>query len=145
MMGPAMYMNAAGWAPSGNSLIAHATITGAATPPMSSLRPTRNHSPCCHARSDFLEGLWQAHRMCRGVECRRVAVGFGKGLRQGALGQPRRLVEHLPNRLRVQVAELARRKCLLQVQHLKQVELQIAHVALVVTHHQRPFVTDSPW
>ena len=62
--------------------------------------------------------------MCRGVECRRVAVGFGKGFRQGALGQPRRLVEHLPIRLRVQVAELARRKCLLQVQHLKQVELQ---------------------
>jgi hypothetical protein len=77
--------------------------------------------------------------MCRGVECRRVAVGFGKGLRQGALGQPRRLVEHLPNRLRVQVAELARRKCLLQVQHLKQVELQIAHVALVVTQSLAPF------
>ena len=54
MIGPARYMNAAGWAPSANSLIDHATIAGAATPPMSSSRPTRNHSPCCQARNDFL-------------------------------------------------------------------------------------------
>ena len=47
-------MNAAGWAPSGNSLIAQATIAGAGTPPTFSSSPIRNHSPCCQARNDFL-------------------------------------------------------------------------------------------
>ena len=39
MIGPAEYRNAAGWAPRANSLIAHATIAGAGTPPMSSAMP----------------------------------------------------------------------------------------------------------
>ncbi len=135
MIGPARDMNAAGWAPSANSLIAHASMDGAGTPPRSSCNPIRNHSPCFHVRADFLNDSGKLHRVCRGIECRRVAVGVGERFRQRALGQPRRLVEHLPNRLPVEVAELARRQCLLQGEHLEEVELQIAHVALVVTHH----------
>ena len=44
-IGPARYMNAAGWAPRASSLIAQASIDGAGTPPTFSSRPMRNHSP----------------------------------------------------------------------------------------------------
>ena len=72
-----------------------------------------------------------------GVERRRVAVGVGEGFGQRALGLTRRLVEHLSDGLAVEVTELAGGQRLLQVEHLEQVELQIAHVALVVAHALR--------
>ena len=130
-------MNAAGWAPSANSLIAHATIAGAGTPPMSSSSPMRNHSPCCQARTDFLNDSGRVTVCVVGVERRRVAVGVGERFRERPLGQPRRLVEHLSHGLAVEVTELAGGQRLLQVEHLEQVELQIAHVALVVAHALR--------
>ena len=82
----------------------------------------------------ILERLGQGHRVRVGVERRRVAVGVGEGFGQWALGLTRRLVEHLSDGLAVEVTELAGGQRLLQVEHLEEVELQIAHVALVVAH-----------
>ena len=70
------------------------------------------------------------------VERRRVAVGVGERLGERALGQLRRLVEHLAYGLAVEVTELAGRQRLLQLQHLEKVELEITHIALVVAHDQ---------
>ena len=68
------------------------------------------------------------------VERRRVAVGVGERLRERPLGQASGLHQHLPHRVAVQVAELAAGQRLVEFQHLEQVELEVAHVALVVTH-----------
>ena len=109
-------------------------MEGAGTPPMSSSSPTRNHSPCCQARSDFLNDSGKRHRVRLRVERRRVAVGVGERFGERALGQLRRLVEHLSYGLAVEVTELAGCQRLLQLQHLEKVELEVAHIALVVTH-----------
>ena len=82
----------------------------------------------------LLERLGDRHRVGVRVECRWVAVGLGERLGDGALGLLCRLVEHLSHRFGVQIAELAGRQDLFQVEHLEEVELEITHVALVVTH-----------
>ena len=70
-----------------------------------------------------------------GVEHRRVAVGGGEGLRDRALGQGRDLGEDALGGLGVHVAELAGVECLVHTQDLEHVELEVADVALVVTHY----------
>jgi hypothetical protein len=109
----------------------------------------RGHAADCLAQTDpeplplpprperLLEGLGQGDRVRGGVERWRVAVAVGEGLRHRALGKPRRLVEHLAHRLAVEVAELAGDQCLLQVEHFEEVELEVAHVALVMAHRSR--------
>ena len=118
-----------------NSLIAQASIDGAGTPPTSSASPMRHHSPCCHARTDFLNDSGKRDRVRVGVERRRVAVGVGERFGQRALGQPRGLVEHLAHRCRRRGRRTRRwPSAFSSVEHLEQVELQVAHVALVVAH-----------
>src|SRR6476619_6032355 len=74
MNGPARDMNAAGWAPSASSLIAHASIDGADTPPTFSSRPIRHHSPCRHTRTDVLNDSGMVARTSRG----RTSEGCGR-------------------------------------------------------------------
>ncbi len=50
--GPDRYMKIDGLAPTRNSLIAHVTSRGAATPPTSGSTPTRPQPASCHARTD---------------------------------------------------------------------------------------------
>ena len=69
-----------------------------------------------------------------GVERRWMAVAVGERLGHRPLGQPSGLGKHLPHRFAVQVAESFVGQHLLQAQRFKEVELQVAHVALVVAH-----------
>ena len=85
----------------------------------------------------LLERLGNAHRVRVRVERRRIPVGFGEGFREWTLSLPRGLLQHFAHGLAVEVTELPGGQCLLQVQHLEQVELQITHVALVMPHRQR--------
>ncbi len=97
----------------------------------------RNHSPCCQARKALLERVGQRYGVRVRVEGRRVAVGLCERLRERPLGQPGSLVEHLSHRLGVEVAELPGRQHFFQVEDLVEVELEVAHVALVVPHTPR--------
>ena len=115
-------------------MIDHATIAGAATPPMSSFRPTRNHSPCCQARSDFLNDSGIVTACVGRVESGRVPVGVGEGLGQRSLGELGRLGEHLANGLAIEVPEVTGGQSLLELEHLEQVELEIPDIALVMAH-----------
>ena len=131
--GPAKYMKAAGLAPSTNSLMAHGTIAGAGTPPTSSSSPTRNHSPSRHARSDFLNGSGSVTTGSRG---RRSADGgrFRRTTPPPAprpIGRPRRASA---GPIRRRGPRTLAGEHLFQVQRFEQVELEVAHVALVVAH-----------
>ena len=134
-------MKAAGWAPRANSLIAHATIEGAGTPPISSDSPMRNHSPCCHARNDFLNGSGSVTAWVSGSN----VGGWRSVSANDSASGPSASRAASPSISRtdvaVEVAELARRKHLLELQHLEEVELEIAHVALVVAHAAPPLQT----
>jgi hypothetical protein len=82
----------------------------------------------------FLERFRQGHDMGVGVECRGVAVALGERLGDRPLGQSSRFGKHLSHRFAVQVAERLVGEHLVQAQRFKEVELQVAHVALVVAH-----------
>src|SRR6185312_9331808 len=58
-------------------------------------------------------------------------------LRDRSGGQFRGLSQHLAHRVAVEVAERAGGQGLLQVEHFEEVELEISHVALVMTHNDR--------
>lgn len=66
-----------------------------------------------------------------------MPIAFGERLGQRSLGQVRRLSKHLADRRPVEVPKLPGGQHLLQVEHLEEVELEITHVALVVTHDRR--------
>ena len=63
-----------------------------------------------------------------------VAVAFGERLGDWPLGQPGSLGKHLPYRVAVEVPECVVGQHLLQGQRFEQVELEVAHIALVVAH-----------
>jgi hypothetical protein len=93
----------------------------------------------------LLERFGQRDGVRARIERRRVAVRLGERLRERALCQAGRLVEHLSHRLRVEIAELAGRQNLLQIEHLVEVELEITHVALVVPHASRLSPSELPF
>ena len=82
----------------------------------------------------LLERLGNGHHVRVGVERRWAPVGLGERLRDRPLGQLRGFRQHLAHRLAVEVAELAGRQRLLERKHLEKVELEIAHIALVMAH-----------
>ena len=108
-LGPARYMNAAGCAPRTNSLIAHATIDGAGTPPTSSGRPMRNHSPCCHARNDFLNGSGRVTAWVSGSNVGGLRSLSAKDSASGPSACCAASLEHLAERFAVEITELHRR------------------------------------
>ena len=63
-----------------------------------------------------------------------MAVGVGEGLRHRTLRQATHLVQHLAGEIAVQVGEVTVGQGLFQAEHLEEVELQIAEIALVVAH-----------
>src|SRR6478672_4083875 len=71
-----------------------------------------------------------------GVEGRRVPVAVRERLRRSG-GQFRGLSQHLAHRVAVEVAERCGGQNLVQVEYLEEVELEISHVALVMTHVER--------
>ena len=68
------------------------------------------------------------------VERRRVAVGVLERRRQLLAGQPVDLAEHLLDGLGVDLGEGAGAQQLVAPEHLEEVELDVAEVALVVAH-----------
>src|SRR5215471_6185512 len=76
--------------------------------------------------------------MRRGIEHRRIPVGIGEGLRQGAGRQPLDLVEYAAHCLGVQVLVRRRAKKILPRQHFEQVELDVTQVALEMGHVSTP-------
>ena len=72
--------------------------------------------------------------MRRRVERRRLAVPVEERGRQRTFGLVSRLLQVPADVGGGHIAELAAAQRLLEVQHLEQVELEIAYVALVVTH-----------
>src|SRR5215470_9738013 len=72
--------------------------------------------------------------MCRGVEHGRMPVRVRERLGQRAAGQAVDLFEHAARGLDVQLVVRGRAEQLLPVQHLEQVELDVAEVALEVRH-----------
>ncbi len=72
-----------------------------------------------------------------GIEGGRVAVRLGEGVRQRSTGQPVDLGEHVMRGVLVHLGERADAHAFLHPEHLEQGELQIAEIALVVTHVPR--------
>ena len=58
-------------------------------------------------------------------------------MRNHSLGQPCGLAEHLAHRVAVKVTELAGGEHLLEIEHLKEVELQVTDIAFIVAHELR--------
>jgi hypothetical protein len=70
----------------------------------------------------------------RRVEYRRVPVGVFERLRDRASGEPVHLIEDRARRVLVDLGERTAAEDLLAPEYLEEVELQVAEVALVVTH-----------
>ena len=87
-----------------------------------------------HGAHRLLEGLGQRHRVRLGIEDRRVAVAVGERIGDRALGQPGDLGEHLAGGVGVEIAVRALAECLVDAEHLEQVEHLVTDVALVVAH-----------
>ena len=87
-----------------------------------------------HRADRLLERLGQRHRVRLGVEHRRVAVAVDERLGDRTLGQPAHLGEHFVGGVDVQVGVLAFAECLVNAEHLEQVEYLVTDVALVVAH-----------
>ncbi len=109
MIGPAMYMNTAGLAPSTSSSIAQVTIAGAGTPPTSSDEPDAEPLALLPGPHRLLERLGQRHHMRVGIERRRMPVGLGERFGDRALGQAGCLGQHLAHRVPVEVGIVVER------------------------------------
>ena len=117
-----------------NSLIAQATMAGAGTPPISSASPMRNHSPCCQVRNDFLNGSGSVTACVSGSNVGGLRSASANDSASGPSASFDASSSICAYGLAVEVTELAGRQRLLQPQHLEKVELEIAHIALVVAH-----------
>src|SRR4029078_10275391 len=73
-------------------------------------------------------GLWGEHR--------RIPVAIGERFPDGPLGQAGDLSEDAASGLLVDIRERRGAEKRVGAQHLEQVELDVAHVALVVPHHR---------
>jgi hypothetical protein len=77
-------------------------------------------------------------QVCRVVD-RRVAVGVDEARGELVLGQPRHLAEDVLGGLDVEVGVDPLAEDVLATENLEEVELDVAHVGLVVTHAGRRF------
>ena len=82
----------------------------------------------------LLEGLGNGDRVGLGIEDRWVAVGLGERVGQRALCEVVHLPQHVDGGLAVEIAELTTREDLIEFQHLEEVELEVAEIALVMPH-----------
>jgi hypothetical protein len=80
------------------------------------------------------EALRHRHLAGGGVEDRRVAVAVGERRGEVVLREPGHLAEHALGRVDVELLEGGRPEGAVGAEDLEQVELDVAQVALVVTH-----------
>ena len=124
----------AGLAPSTSSPIAQLRLEGARVPPSSAIVPRRQYSAVHPGLVALLERRGDGRGVGLGVEDRRVAVGVGEGVAELAAGHPVDLAEDRPGGVGVDVREGSGAEDLVTLEHLEEVELDVAHVALVVAH-----------
>jgi hypothetical protein len=89
----------------------------------------------------LLERLGERCGAGLGVEHGRVLVRVGEGLGQVLAGQPVHLAQDRLRRLGVDVGEGSLAEDLVALEHLEEVELDVADIALVVAH--RPTFSDA--
>ncbi|SKX65793.1 Uncharacterised protein [Mycobacteroides abscessus subsp. abscessus] len=82
----------------------------------------------------LLERLGDRDAVRLGVEGRGIAVALGERIGDDALCQVLHLAEHVDSGLVVEIAELSGLEDLVEFEHVEEVELQVAHIALVMTH-----------
>lgn len=79
-----------------------------------------------------------------GIEAGRVSIGGGKCRGHRSFGQAPGFFEHRAHGIHVKVAVIPRCEDFLELQNLKQVELKIADIALVMGQRWLPLAVDSP-
>lgn len=85
------------------------------------------------ARTDFLKSVGRS-RSGDEFEHRRVAVALDERRGERAFGKPGHLAEHLLGGVPVEVDERAGTQCLVDAEHLEQVEDLVTDIALIVAH-----------
>ena len=88
--------------------------------------------------NDFLNDSGSVTECVLGSKTGGIAVGVDERLGDRALGQPGDLGEHLAGGVGVQIACSRLAERLVDAEHLEQVELLVADVALVVAHGLPP-------
>ena len=87
-----------------------------------------------HGAHRLLERLGERHGMRLGIEGRGVAVAVGERLGNRSLGESGDLAEHLLGGVDVEIGVLTLTECLVEAEHLEQVEHLVTNIALVVAH-----------
>ena len=133
--GPPEYMKTAGLAPSTSSATAQRRRGGAPEPPSSAGRSSAPPLAVDEGLVGLLERLGHGHRVRRGVEDRRVAVGVGEATRPAGRSASRSTSARMPRAVsRVHLGERPGARARPGAEHLEQVELEVPQVALVVAH-----------
>ena len=132
--GPAPYIQIGALAPSTSSPSAQIRLEGAGVPPSSSGICRRQYSASMPGLVALLERLGERGGVRLGVEDRRVAVAVLVRRREVLAGEPVHLGQDRAGGLAVDRLERTGAEDLVAAEHLEEVELDVADVALVVAH-----------